>query len=230
MPSLKESQNTDLSNYESVEQKAAPIAFPPFHNDLQPVYNPYIRCPLPPISVTPDSLRQYYVNGQVPQFRVLTPPNTSNNTSTTIVKTVSGTTSTTSTGTTPSNIAVKSISLVTAVLNPNNTFLGSISISKSFQLINVSASSPCRIQLYGTASAQTQDAGRGLDAAPTPGTQQNLITDVVLDTIPYQWSFQNRVGANADSPQNATAYMTVTNVDVLSEAITITLFYVPLET
>lgn len=228
MPSLTQAQQTDLSGYEPVEPKGQK-AMPPMV-DFQPVYNPYIRCPLPPISVTPDSLRQYYVGGQVPQFRVLTPPNTSNNTSTTVVKTVSGTTSTTSTGNTETTVAVKSISLKTIVLNPNNTFLGSISISKSFQLINVSASSPCRIQLYGTASAQIQDAGRGLDSAPTPGTQQNLITDVVLDTAPYQWSFQNRVGANTDNPQNAVAYMTVTNTDIISEAITVTLVYVPIET
>lgn len=233
MASLKQAQNTDLTGYEPVAPRAIG-ALPPMM-DFQPVYNPYIRCPLPPISVTPDSLRQYYVGGQVPQFRVLTPPNTSNGgsgngSSTTVIQTAVSTTTSSSGGTsTSTSIVAKSISLTTAILNPNDIYFGSISTSKSFQLLNISSSSPCRIEIYGSNIAQTLDAGRGLDVAPTPGTQQDLITDIVLDTAPYQWSWQNRVGHNADNPQNGVAYVTVTNIDAISEAITITLIYVPLE-
>lgn len=228
MATLREAQQTDLSNYEPVAPKAM-NALPPM-TDFQPVYNPYIRCPLPPISVTPDSLRQYYVGGQVPQFRVLTPTNNNNGggSTTTITNNITSTAASSS-STTSTSIAAKTISLNTAVLNPGDVYFGSLSVSRSFQLLSISTSSPCRIEIYGSAIAQNLDAGRNLDEAPIPGTQQDLITDVVLDTNPYQWSWQNRIGHNSDNPQNAVAYITVTNIDVISEAITITLIYAPLE-
>ncbi len=228
MPKLKDAQNSDLSGYEPV--MLSPTGSLPPMTEFQPKYNPYIRCPLPPISVTPDSLRQYYVGGQVPQFRVLTPTNntSSGGTNTTNI-TQNIISSTTSGGGTSSSLTAKSISISTAVLNPFGIFFGSLGLSKSFQLISVAASSPCRIEIYGSLSAQTLDAGRAIDSAPIPGTQQDLITDLILDTIPYQWSWQNRIGANTEVPQNPAAYITVTNIDTISEAITVSLVYVPIE-
>jgi hypothetical protein len=69
---------------------------------------------------------------------------------------------------------------------------------------------------------------RGLDVAPGAGTAQNIICDVVLDTVPYQWTFQNRTGANGESPQTTAIYVTVTNLNTTSSAVTVTLLYVPL--
>jgi hypothetical protein len=77
--------------------------------------------------------------------------------------------------------------------------------------------------------AQLQDAARGLDVPPPAGTLQSLITDVALDTYPYQWNFQNRTGANTEEPQNAFTYVTITNLDATSDVITLTIQYVPLE-
>jgi hypothetical protein len=244
MASLKDSIEADRSGYERVDTSVGiggKAGFPPPIVG-QPTINPFLRCPMPPVAVTPDSLRQYYSGGQIPQFRVLTPSDSSfgagRGGGTVIIKSVSSTVSTTSSGSgSPgtgggsgsTGLSALSVSLTTPILSNGNTFFGTIPISKSFQLLSISANNPCRVEIYGTALAQNLDVARALDIAPLPGTQQNLITDVVLDTLPYQWTWQNRVGANGDSPQQPLAYVTVTNIAVSSVPITITILYVPLE-
>jgi hypothetical protein len=104
-----------------------------------------------------------------------------------------------------------------------------MSFSRSFQLLVLAVNSAARVRIYGTAAAQSGDLGRGLDIPPAAGTAQNIICDVVLDTAPFTWPFQDRVGANADTPQTTNIYVTVTNLDTNSDAITVTFQYVPLQ-
>jgi len=228
---LAASQN--LEGYEPVEKPLVGVGLPP-QVEGQPTINPFLRCPMPPVGITPDSLRQYYVKGQVPQFRILTPAKrqTAGSGSTNISTTLTATTTATGGGTVAppvNNTAAVNVSLTTAALNPNVMFLGSVAISKSFQLLGISANVACRIEIYGSQIDQLNDVSRQLDISPFPGTQQNLITDLALDSPPYQWSWQNRVGANSENPQNGTAYITVTNLSGASAAITVSLTYVPLE-
>lgn len=52
------------------------MALPPastFAPPVGPAMNMFLRCPLPPIVVYPDSLRQYERHGAVPQMRVPAP-------------------------------------------------------------------------------------------------------------------------------------------------------------
>ena len=227
MPSLSDSlvSTAEAQPVESVSRinAAAPNA------DSQPIRGTMMRCPLPPLfQPSPDSLRSYYRNGVVPQFRIFTPPatqsaGTSTTTSTAVISGSSGG------GSTPAVIVASIATVKTGVLNPGQSFTGTLSISKSFQLLSLSASGAIRFELYGTAAAQTSDAGRALDVPPAAGTTQNIICDVALDTAPYQWVYQNRVGANGDSPQVGTAYVTVTNIGTSSVAMTATLTYVGLE-
>jgi hypothetical protein len=231
MATLKESLAADLTGYTPVQVEPTLAKYhPPMEPDLQPKFNPMLRCPLPPVSVTPDSLRQFYLGGVVPQMRVFTPPNSLPGSGGTVIQntTIQTTTSGSSSSST-SSIASKQASITTSVLNPNDVFSGSLLVSKSFQLLQVTASSTCRIQLYGTAMAQSIDLGRALDAAPAAGVFQNIISDVALDTAPYQWPYQNRIGANGDSPQTSLVYISITNLDIVSDVITVTISYVPLE-
>ena len=103
-------------------------------------------------------------------------------------------------------------------------------MANSFQLLSAAANASCRIELYGTATAQVQDLARAVDVPPPAGTMQNLISDVALDTLPFQWFYQNRIGANADSPQKPTVYITVTNIGAATTAYTLTFQFVRLET
>jgi len=199
---------------------------------LEPGRNTMIRCPLPPLwQASPDSLRQFYVKGQVPQRRLLTPVSLgpvgasgTTTVNTTVISGSSGGGSSSGSSITAAQAVVK-----TPVIFPGNKFVGSFTMPKSFQLLSIAVGSPCRVQLYGTALAQTQDLSRALDAPPGAGTAQNIICDVALDTVPYQWSFQNRIGANADTPQVGTVYVTITNLDATSDAVTLTIQYVGLE-
>lgn len=231
MPSISESINTDLSGYVPVDRQYNQPAVTLPTNDLQPGYNTVIRCPLPPIfQVAPDSLNQFYLNGKVPQTRLLS-------------AITSGNTGGGSTGTTnvtafisggvvppPASIKAQQAVMITTVLGPGQRFVNSFNdIGLSFQLLSVSSTVPARFELYGTANAQMADLSRALDQPPPAGTSQGIITDVALDTAPLQWFFQNRIGANGDIPQRTIAYATITNLSASATSITITLQYVPLE-
>lgn len=233
MPSLSEALQTNTEGYSPVPSEAynqPTISVPT--NDLQPGYNTMIRCPLPPIfQAAPDSLSQFYLNGKVPQTRLLSAlinANTSGGSGGTVNESVliSG-----GVGPTPppQTLAEQTV-IITTVLAPNQQFVSSLnSIGHSFQLLSVASTSPARVQLYGTASAQTNDLARLIDQPVPAGVTQNIITDVVLDTNPLQWFFQNRIGANGDAPQKTVLYITVTNLTGATTPVTVTLQYVPLE-
>lgn len=228
MPTLEEALKTDRSNYTPVV--AQPSVNPPTpSSDLQPGRSSMMRCPLPILgAATPDALRSYFIKGQVPQTRLLTPQSTVRSTDSSS-STSSSSFSSSSTSVVTATLSSAQATLTTAVLSPGAKFSGHINLSKSFQLLSIAISSAARVELYGTANAQSLDLARGLDIPPAAGTAQNIICDVILDTAPYQWSFQNRVGANADTPQSSSVYVTVTNLGTTSAAITVTLAYVPME-
>ena len=197
--------------------------------DLQPGRSSTMRCPLPILGqATADALRSFYLKGNVPQVRFLTPEgvNTTGGTTTT-----SSTSTTSSSGTSGSGTAIVALtsSITTPALSQNQQFTGVMAFSRSFQLLSVALTSIARVRIYGTASAQSGDLGRGLDVPPAAGTAQNIICDVVLDTLPLVWSFQDRVGANADNPQTTNIYVTVTNINSTTTPITVTFQYVPLQ-
>lgn len=227
MPALKDTIGQDLSNYAPVEKPVNQVPLP--SPNREPGYNVFLRCPMPPVwQTTPDSLRQYYQNNLVPQVRLFNPPSVIPAGGTTIVNSTSSSSGSSSGGTTTASLAITSSSVKTPSINAGNKFTGSFSLSKAFELLSVSATSPCRIQMYGTAIAQSADSSRALDVSPPAGTGQNIICDVVLDTAPYIWNFQNREGANADNPVSSTIYLTVTNLDVLTDVITLSFSYIPL--
>jgi hypothetical protein len=76
MPTLDQAQSTniDMSGYSPV-QSTNPINTGSIPSvDLEPGRNVYLRCPIPPIwSSTPDTLRQFYRSGAVPQIRLFNP-------------------------------------------------------------------------------------------------------------------------------------------------------------
>lgn len=235
MPSVSDAIASDTSGYTPTSDTSSQVSGVP-GSDLQPTYNTMMRCPLPPIfAATPDSLRQFYVGGKVPQTRLLSVP-TGNSTSGggaggNSVSDVGFVTNNSSTvinngGTSP--LGQQAV-LVSATLNPGDRFTGVVNIAKCFQLLGLNASSPARVQIYGTVAARSSDLYRGIDQPLPAGTVQNVVCDIVLDTSPCQWSFQNRCGVNGDSPQNPLAYMTITNIGSATTPITVNIQYVPVE-
>lgn len=226
MATLEEALNYDRSKLEPAPQKPTTDKIPSF--GLEPGYNSYIRTTLPPINATPDTLRNYYRGGQVPQRRIFPPAALTSGTggggsNTTVVQqTIRPSPNV------PTNIS-KSASITTNVLNPNDIFQGSLLMSKAFTLLTVTADSAVRIELYGNLNSQNLDISRGLDVPPDAGTTQNIIMDLVLDSSPFMWQTQGVIGVNADSPQSVLIYITITNVGEASLPVTVTFTFVPTE-
>jgi hypothetical protein len=195
--------------------------------NLEPTLNPMMKCPLPPISVSPDSLRQYYRGGMFPQKRLFGPSNN--------LLTGGGTGGTTTQGNTENisvppaviNLQIKQTAIVTPSLGVGQVLNAVTLLGKAFQIIGMAASSPTRIQLYGSAQARSLDAFRPIDVPPDAGTAQGIICDLVLDTSPLTWQFQNLTGDNGDAPQTNVIYASITNLGPGNQAITATILYLP---
>ncbi len=244
MPTLQESstKNLDMSNYTPVTNEASPsMGIPAPSVSVEPGINPFMRCPLPSLGQTdPDSQRQFYKGSSTSQTRFFTPPAPAGGSGTYVTNNYSNSSNSSSgsgggsssggSGGSITGITVTQASLVAASLGPGGKFSGSITLSKSFQLLGLTASAPCRIQIYGSRVAQLGDLYRGLDVTPPAGSTQNIITDVVLDTSPYTWTFQDRMGSNGESPVTARVYVTITNLDITTDNITVGISYVPLAT
>lgn len=235
MPTLAEATtNTDqaVEGYSPVETGTVNSAYSSQTPNLQPGYSSTMRCPLPPpLSQQPDSQRQFFTGGVIAQTRLYNPPATSNSVTsntTNVATTASSSGGGSGSGGSVPILKAQQTALNTSSLPPNGRFVGSFTLSKAFQLLSLSTSRAARIQLYGTANAQSIDAYRGLDIAPPAGTTQNIISDIALDTAPFQWTYQDRVGANGNNPQTATIYVTVTNLSSSTGPITVTISYAAL--
>ena len=205
-------------------ENGRPSATPP-SKDLEPGLDSMMKYPLPPVSVSPDSLRQYYRGGQLPQKRIISS-----------VPTVAGGNSVTNTtvnqNITNSNInvntlsfAIKQASVTTYALANGQIFTAPLVMGKVFQVLGFSCSQAARVELYGSALTQTLDSARPIDTTPAEGTVQGLVFDAVVDTFPYRWTLQNVVGTNIETPTTNLTYISVTNEGNYGE-ITVTLSYV----
>jgi hypothetical protein len=206
-----------------------PVTIPGQTNSFK--VNPWIRSPLPPINAGPDTLRQFNDgDANIPRRRVLPLPTNnglgggSTVTNTTIVQAPS------SGGTSSTALTAKTVTYVSPFLNTGSTSFSTLNLTaKSFQLISMTATGPCEVRIYGSAIAMAIDASRTMDAPPAAEYANNIITDIVLDTAPYIWNWQNRVGANSNTPQTSTAYIAVTNLSGGPTAVQINLTLLPLE-
>ena len=198
-------------------------------SDLQPTLSPMMRCPLPPIAVSPDSLRQFYRGGMLPQKRLFGPSNNklSGSGGTTNV-TVAGASENISVGPPPTPpLAVKQTAIVTASLGVGQTANAVVLLGKTFQIADITSNKPSRIELYGSSQARSIDSSRVIDTTPAAGVNNGIICDLVLDSSPLIWSFENLVGNNNDNPQNNVVYAAITNLGTGNTSIVVTIVYVP---
>jgi hypothetical protein len=232
MPALRDTIRKDSPAGFAPTQ--APLALPPVQempgqkNSFK--VNPWIRSPLPPVNAGPDTLRQFNDgDANVPRRRVLPLP--SNNglgggstvTNTTIVSPASS-------GASSAALTAQTATYVSPLLNAGSTSYSTLNLTaKSFQLISMTATGPCEVRIYGNLIAMSIDASRAMDAPPAAEYANNIITDVVLDTAPYSWNWQNRVGANSNTPQTTNLYIAVTNLSGGPTAVQVSIVLLPLE-
>jgi hypothetical protein len=229
MPKLSDLTGVDMSSFERVSSQTPPPDFQPDKSMLPPRDSrlrftaPY----LPGIFPSSDNLISFHLGGKIPQYRIPVPAQAAaqgaatTSTSTAIVSSSSSTTNNPSTS--------KTVSITTSVLSPGQIYTGIITMAKAFVLLNLSANDPARIELYSTLNGQTADLHRPATQGPGYGTEQAIITDIVLDTAPYIWQAVNVIGANGDSPQNQNIYLSVTNLSNASQAYVVSISYVPVQ-
>ena len=104
-------------------------------------------------------------------------------------------------------------------------------MAKMFTAYKVTVNHPTRIRLYSTAAARTADASRPNSIPPTPGSQHGVIADLYLDESgKFTWICSPAIiGANADGSQITSIYAAITNLDSVSRAITVTIYFVAQE-
>lgn len=206
-----------------------PPAIATVNPSLTPVFPTTMRCPVPPTTFTPDSSLQFYRGGIVPQFRAFTPAPLSNNNNAGGGTTVENSESSSSTVINNLTLSIKSAALTTPVLNPGQSYQGQVTVSQAYILLSVAATAAARVRVYATAAAQTSDNPRPITTALNFQTTQNVIADINITSSPYLWNMSPIVcGQNADTPQSSIAYVTVTNDQATSTAITATLTYIGL--
>ena len=99
----------------------------------------------------------------------------------------------------PSQVA----SISTGPINPGTQFQGTILMAKSFLLYQLAVNGPVRVRLYSTSSSQTADSSRDIFTPVGLGTEQGIISDVVLDTAPVTWQYVDTVG-RTETPRKVT--------------------------
>ena len=240
MPPLSEMlKQQSLKGFSAVENPNTTV--PPLAPPSAAVgTNPYLRCPLPPFSATVDTLRQFNESGMVPARRVIPLPlssSTGNSTTTVNSEIISSSGSGGSSGSgsgsgggTTTTLTAKTVTVSIPSLAPGTSFQTSVTLAKSYQLLQVSATVPVEFRLYSSVATRVQDLTRGTDVPVPFEVFSGLITDVVFDTSPFLWSWQNRIGANTDSPQTVNGYVTVFNPTGSSTSPgTATIRFLPLE-
>jgi len=191
--------------------------------------NPYIRCPLPPFNAGPDTLRQFA--SKVPNRRLIPLPapaygtgGSVNNSKTTIIQNPNAG------GPFQSQLTATSATINAPALAPGQKWRTTVLAAKSFQLLNISSKIPVEIRLYSNKTNQSGDIVRLTDTAVPFEVVPGIITDLIFDTPPYQWTFQNRMGVNADSPQGSNLYVTIINpARVGTSAGVVVIGYLPLQ-
>ncbi len=116
----------------------------------------------------------------------------------------------------------------TVSLNPQATTVVNFTMHPMVQIYSITSSVSAWIRVYSSANASTNDAARLVTADPAPGA--GVIVEV-LTTTPSQAITLNPIGSgvNAESPRTSVYPVRITNNDVSSTSVTVTVNYVYLE-
>ena len=111
-----------------------------------------------------------------------------------------------------------------------NTYSDNISITaaKVYTLLKVQTSAASWVTLYTDSTSRSNDASRAETTDPTPGS--GVIAEVITSGAATQIMTPGVIGWNNDGTPASTVYAKVVNKSGSSQAITVTLHYLPLET
>lgn len=237
MPSLaKMLQTQSLPGFEATDNKMPTSPPPASVEGSQVGLNPYLRCPLPPFSTTIDTIRQWNMTGKNPVMRVIPLPVQQGAGGSAVNVTNVSTTASSSGGGTAPVVPPTPLTPATVVFNvpflaPGATYQTSVKMSRSFQQLQLQATQPVEVRMYSNPVTQVIDIARVTDIAVPFDTIEGVLTDIVFDQYPFQWEWENRIGANADNPQTTNVYFTVVNPSQTTgvNPSVVTVIYQPLE-
>ena len=221
----------DTAGYSPV-QAAPPPSTQQLEQPLMPTRNPFLRFSAPNIPgsfPSSDTLRGFHLGGQIPQYRIPVSPAAS----------ASGTGSTTSNVAVINNnqnVTVSQLGIIQNAtfnippISPGGLYTGSLTLNgEGWLLYTISCSYLMRVRGYSTANAQITDQTRPITQGPGFGTEQDVVFDVNLDTLPAQWDFTAPVIAVNQNPGvSQLLYITVTNNSASISAGSFTLEYAPI--
>jgi hypothetical protein len=123
----------------------------------------------------------------------------------------------------------RTVSKTTASLASLAKEVSTVTLAKSFVLVQVTVDYPARVELYATAAKQAADAGRPNTTQPAAGTAHGVITDMYLTSAQTFDLSPPAPGANCESTPSADITYCITNLDTVDRAITVTYVFDILE-
>jgi hypothetical protein len=231
MPPLSKAlRGESPKGYVAQEQLPASVPTPKEPGQVRGA-NPFIRCPLPPFNATSDTLRQFNEDGKIPARRVIPLPistvaggNTAITNNTTVNNSGGG-----SSGNIPVVVAAKTVTFSPGTILPGDAAVLTVTVAEIVVLMLMGSSDLGEVRIYGDPITQAADVARVTDTAPAFEVTQGLVTDVVFDTSPFQFNWQNRLFVNQDAPQTTNMYITVVNSTGAAINPDITITYLQLE-
>lgn len=232
MPSLKSRLRSETPEGYAA-QAELPQSTPPVPPEPGRVLgaNPYIRTPLPPFNAGSDTLRQFDQNGKTPTRRVIPLPASAISGGST---TINNNTTVTNNSSSSSSSGGGTFTAKTATLNlptllPGDVVIATLTVAKAAILMILGSSDLCEVRIYGDTVTQSADSVRVSDSAPPFEVTAGLTSDVILDSLPLQWNWQNRIFINQDTPQTTNMYISVLNPTSSAVTPSVTITYLPVE-
>jgi hypothetical protein len=110
-------------------------------------------------------------------------------------------------------------------------YQSTVSLAKSFALLKLTVNVPSRLRLYCTSGGRDADAGRPPETPLSTSTQNQCICDMVLNSMTgLSWIFAPFIGGS-DGAGSATGSIAfnLTNLSGVTQTVTATLGYLPME-
>ena len=120
-----------------------------------------------------------------------------------------------------------SASAATSSMSNNSSRNITITTAKSYALQKIQTSAAAWVTLYTDTTSRSNDSGRSEATDPTPGS--GVIAEVITTGATSQLISPFIIGGNMDSTPSTNTYLKVVNKSGSTQAITVTLYYVPLE-
>lgn len=117
----------------------------------------------------------------------------------------------------------------------NTIVTNDVTLAKSCLITAINVSGPCRVRCYTTSAKRTSDLSRLVTVPPTVGTQHGVNFDIVMTSanttsFPATWVLSpTAIATNEDDSNSNTLYFSITNLDTITDNITVIITFLKIE-